>query len=100
MISQQCSAIPQQFHHDWVRREHILAFVFRQAFQIDAAIVERRINFDSIFLPSHKVIRAMSRSGVHDSAALIQCDVIRENARHLNREERMLKLHRPQIPVP
>src|SRR5258708_6191943 len=51
----------------------------------------------SIFLPGIKVVSAVARSGVNDTAALIERDVIGKNAGHLNGKKRVLKLHAIEI---
>ena len=70
-MAKQRAALRQQFHDDRVGFKNIFAFVLRQAFQINAAIIQRRIRLQSVFLPGIKVVRAMSRSGMHDAASLI-----------------------------
>ncbi len=97
MVPQQRAMFGEQLHDDRIRREDVLAFVFRQAFGIHALVIQRRVNLQPIFLPGIKVVRAVARSRVHDAAALIQRDVIRQQARHLNRQKRMLKLHPLEI---
>ncbi len=98
VMAKQRAAIAQQFHDDGICREHVLAFVFRQAFQIHAAVVERRVGFQAVFLAGDEVVRAVAGRGVHDPAALIERDVIGQHPRHLNRQKRMLKFHALKIP--
>src|SRR5207244_12980195 len=97
VVTQQRAAIAEQFHDDRIRGENILAPVFRQPLKIDALVVDRRINLQSIFLPGIKIVGAMSRSRVNDAAALIERDIIGENARHLNGQEGVLKYHPLEI---
>ena len=40
VLAEQRAAIAQQFHDDGIRLEDVFAFVFRQAFEIDAAIID------------------------------------------------------------
>ena len=93
MMAEERAAIGQQFHNEGIRGENVFAFVFRQTFEIDAFVIDRRVNLEPVFLAGVKVVGAVSRSGVHDAAALIERNVIGENSGHLNRDEGMLELH-------
>ena len=91
VMAEQRAAIAEQLHDDRIGFENIFAFVFRQAFGIDAAIVERRVSFEAVFLAGVEVVGAVSGRGVHDAAALIERDVVGENAGDLHRQKRMLE---------
>src|SRR4029077_15216430 len=93
VIGEQCAAFREQLYDDGIRGENILALVLRQTLEVHAAIIDGRVNLQPVFLAGVEVIGAVSRSGVHDSAALIESDVVGENAGHLNRQKRMLKSH-------
>src|SRR5882762_11581503 len=97
VVAEERAAITEQFYDDGIRSKNILAFVFGQTLEIDAFVVQRRVNLQSIFLAGIEVVGAVARSGVNDAAALIESDVIGENSRHLNGEERVLKLHALEI---
>src|SRR6202162_3454981 len=93
MMAQQRAAIGEKFYDNGIRRENVFAFVFGQAFRVHTTIIERRVNFEVVALTGNEVVGAMSWSGVHDAAALIECDVVGEDAGHFNGQEGMLKLH-------
>ena len=79
MIFCSASSVPrflQQVDDGGVRFENGLAFVFGQAFDEAAVVVERRVDFEAVFLAGAKVLDAMSRRRVNDAAALLECDVI------------------------
>src|SRR5439155_18313328 len=97
VVAKKSAAISEQFHDDGIRGENVFAFVFWQAFEVDALVVEGRIDFQSIFLAGIKVIRAVTWSGVNDATALIERNVIGENAGHVNGEKGELKFHAVEI---
>jgi len=97
VVAEERAAVAEQFHDDGIRSENILAFVFGQAFEVYALIVQWRVDFQAIFLAGIKVVGAMTGGGMNDAATLIERDVIGENARHLNRQEGMLKFHALEI---
>src|SRR5882724_13424059 len=84
VLAKQCAAIGKQLYDNGVRCEDVLALVFRQAFRVNAFVIKRRINFETISLAGVEVIGAMTGRGVNDAAALIESDVIGEQAGHLN----------------
>ena len=90
-MPKQGSALSQQFHDDGVRGKHVLAFIFRQAFEVHPAIVEWRRGLQTVFLAGVEIVRAMTRRGMHDAASLIERHILREQARHFHGQERMLK---------
>src|SRR5205814_2788234 len=59
--------------------------------QKDSAIINRRIRFQAVFLPSEKVVGAVTGSGMHDSRTLIKFDVIGKHCRHDSVEKRVLE---------
>src|SRR6267154_1078584 len=93
VMSEQRATIGQELDNNWIGGEYVLAFIFRQALQVTAAIINRRIGLESIFLTGVKVVRAVPGRGVHNAAALIERNVVSENARHLNWQKGMLELH-------
>src|ERR1700735_1355534 len=94
LFANQHPTFRQQRNDRGIRFEHRLAFVFRQAFDKAAVIIERSIGFQPISLAGCKVFGTMTGSGVNDSAALIQRDVISEYGRHAQLfQERMLTLN-------
>ena len=97
MMAEQRATIGEKFHNDWIGCEDVLAFIFGQTFRVDTLVVKRRINFKAIFLTGTKVIDAVTRRSVNDAAALIERDVVREHARHLNRHKGMLEFHSFEI---
>ena len=97
MMAEQRVAIGEKFHDDWIRGEDVFAPIFGQALRVDALVVKRCINFKPIFLAGIEVIDAVTRRGVNDAAALIERDIVREHARHVNRHEGMLELHSFEI---
>jgi len=44
VVAEERTTIAEQFHDDGIRGENILAFVFSEALEIDALVVERRVN--------------------------------------------------------
>jgi hypothetical protein len=97
VVTEERATIAEQFHDDGIRGENVLAFVFGQAFEIDAFVVEWSIGFEAIFLSGDKVFGAVARSGVHDAAALIERDVISKDAGNLEGQEGMLEFHALEI---
>ena len=97
VMAEQRAAIGKQFHDDRIGGENVFAFVFGQAFGVDAFVVERRVDFQAVFLAGVEVVRAVAGRGVHDAAALIERDVVGEHAGHLNRQKWMLKFHAFEI---
>ncbi len=93
MVAEQRPAVRKQVDDDGIRGEHILALVFRQAFEINAAIVEWRVNLQTILLAGVKVVGAMTGRGVYDAAALVERYVVSENAGHLDGQKGVLKFH-------
>ena len=97
VVAQQGAMVGQKLHDDGIRGEDVFAFVFGQAFGIDAVVVEGRVNFQIVFLAGDEVVRAMAGSSVHDAAALIERHVVGEHAGNLNRQKRMLEFHAFEI---
>jgi len=97
VVGKKGAAIGKQFHDDGIRGEDVLTFVFRQAFEIHALVVERSIGFESIFLAGIEVVGAVAGSGVNDAAALIESDVVRKDAGNLNGHKGVLKFHALEI---
>src|SRR5438270_8133470 len=93
VMAEERAALLEQLHNDRIRAEDILALVFGQAFGIHAFVVERRVNLQTIFLSGIEVLGAMTRSGVHDAAALVEGDVFGENSGNLYVHEGVLKFH-------
>ena len=93
------AALLQQLDDDRVRFENRLALVFRQAFDESAVVILRRVGFEAVFLAGAKVVGAMAGRGVHDSAALIERDVLGEHAGHCEIEKRMLELRAFEFPA-
>ena len=91
LMAEKSAAFPQKLYDDGIRGENVLAFVFGQAFRVDAPVVHRRSSFEIVFLAGVEVVHAVAGSSVNDAGALIECDVARENTRDLNRQERMLE---------
>src|ERR1700688_4737304 len=91
VVAEERATISQQFDDDGVGFKNIFALVLGQTFQINAAIIERSVRFQSIFLARIKVVRAVAGSGVHDSAALVESDVVGQNARDLKGQKGMPK---------
>ncbi len=88
------AALRQQRDDGRIRFEDSLALVLGQTFDKAAVVIERSVGFESIFLAGCKVFRAVAGSGVHNSTALIQGDVVGEHSRHAQLlKKRMLKLH-------
>ena len=71
----------------------MLAFVFRQAFDEAAIVIDRRVRIEAVALAGVEIFRAMAGRGVHDAAALLERDVISEDARHDQIKKRMPELH-------
>ncbi len=84
VVAKQCAAIGKQLYDNRVCCEDVLAFVFRQPFGVNAFVIKRRINFETISLAGIEVIGAVAGRGVNDAAALIEGDVIGEDAGDLN----------------
>src|SRR5258706_526138 len=97
MMPQQRAAIAKQLDDNRIRGEYVLAFVFRQALEIDSAIIDWRINPQAIFLAGIEIVGAMTGRGVYDAAALIERYVISKDSRHLNRQKGMLKFHSGKV---
>src|SRR5882724_511519 len=91
------AAIGEEFHNDRIRGENIFAFVFGQAFEVDAFVIERRVDFQTVLLAGIEVIGAVAGSSVNDAAALIERDVIGENAGQLDGNKGVLKFHALEI---
>ena len=91
LFANEHAAFLQQLNDDGVGFEHRLALIFRQAFDEATVVVLRRVGFQPVFLAGAEVVRAVARSGVHDSATLIERDVIREHAGNVQIQERVLK---------
>lgn len=62
VMGEERAAIPQQFDDDGVGFENIFALVFGQTFQINAAVIERSVSFQAIFLTGIKVVGAVTRA--------------------------------------
>jgi len=60
VVAEERAAVAEQFHDDGIRSENILAFVFGQAFEVHALIVQWRVDFQTIFLAGIKVVGAMT----------------------------------------
>src|SRR5438270_7487444 len=90
VMAEERAALLEQLHDDRIRAEDVLALVFGQAFGIHAFVVERRVNLQTIFLSGIEVLGAMTWSGVHDAAALVEGAVFGKNSGHLNVQEGML----------
>src|SRR6266481_7079052 len=97
VVAEERAAIVEQLYNNGIRGENVLAFVFGQAFEIDAFVVKGRVDLQCIFLAGIEVVGAVAGSAVNDAAALIKSDVIRENSGHLNGEKWMLKFHTLEI---
>ncbi len=69
----------------------VFAFVFGQAFGVNAAIIDGRVDFQVVFLAGDEVVRAVAGSGVHDAATLIEGNVIGEDAGNFDGQEWVLK---------
>ena len=93
VVAKQCAAIGKQFYDNRVCCEDVLAFVFRQPFRVNAFVIKRRINFETISLAGVEVIGTVAGCGVNDAAALIEGDVIGEQTEHLNWQKWMLEQH-------
>ena len=74
-----------------IRFEHRLALVFRQSLRESPFVVERRVRLYAVFLSGVKILRAVSRSRVHDSRPLLQRDVFRKHSRLDSVEKWMLE---------
>src|SRR5207245_9024421 len=88
VVAQKSAALGQQFHDDGIRGEYILALVFGQAFEVDALVVERRVNLQSVFLSGIEIVGAVAASSVNDATALIERAVIGKKDRHIDRHKR------------
>ena len=97
LFAEQRAAIAQQRHDDGIRLKHGLAFVFRQAFEIAAVSIDRRVRLNAIFLPGLKVLHAVARRGVHDAGALIERHVIGQNRWDSQIQKRMPEFQLRQI---
>src|SRR5215471_7829931 len=86
VVPEQSAAFTEQFHNDRIRGENVFAFVFRQTLGVDTAIIQRRSDFEAVFLAGVEVIDAVTRRGVNDAATLVERDVSREHTRYLNRQ--------------
>src|SRR6185437_10124859 len=86
------AAVHQQINNDRVGLPYSFPFVFRQSFDETAVIVLWGIRLEAVFLARAEVLRAMARRGVHDAAALIERDVIRQHSRDSQVEKRVLEL--------
>ena len=93
VVAEQRAAIREKLHDDRVGAENIFAFVFRQTFEVHAAIVEGRISFETVFLSGVEVVGAVSRRGVDDAATLVERDVLCKDTRDLKRQKWMLEFH-------
>ena len=94
LFADEHSSLGKQRDDGWICFEDGLAFVFRQAFNEATIVIERSVGFEAIFLAGRKIFGTVAGSGMHNSAALIQSDVIGEHSGHAQLfEERMLKLH-------
>ena len=85
VMPQQRTPIAQELYDDRICGENVFAFVFGQALEVDAVIIERSVNFEPILLAGNKVIRAVTGSGVNDTTSLIEGDVIGQKSGHLKR---------------
>ena len=97
IIAKKSAALSEQFHDDGIGGEYVFAFVFGQTFEVEALVVERRIDLQAVLLAGIEVVGAVAGGSVNDAAALIEGDVISENAGHLNRKKWMLKFHTIEI---
>ena len=57
MMTEQRAAIGKKLHDDRIGFEDVLAFVFGQSFGVDAVVVERRVDFEAVFLAGIEVVR-------------------------------------------
>src|SRR5215469_14619419 len=97
--AEQRATILQDLHDNRIRAEYVLALVFRQAFEIAALVVQRRVNLQLIFLSRNKIIRTVAGSRMHDAAALIERDVVGKNSWHFNRKEWVLESGTLKLPT-
>src|SRR6266403_1493555 len=93
VVTKQRPAIGEQLYDDRIGGEDVLAFVFGQPFGVNALVVERRVNFQSVSLAGIEVIHAMTGRGMNDATTLIKSDVIGKQAGHLNRQKWMPEQH-------
>ncbi len=91
IIGQESASIGEKLYDNGIRRKHILALIFGQAFEIYTLIVNRRVGFQAVLLPSKKVVSAMAGRGMHDSCSLIEFHIIGEHSRHNSVEKWMLE---------
>src|SRR5262249_56489500 len=93
VMSKRRAAGAEQIHHDGIALEYILPLVLRQPLKVHAPIIERGVDLQAVFLSGDKVVCAVTWSGMYDAAALVEGDVVCENAGNLDRQKRMLELH-------
>src|ERR1700730_15692187 len=97
VIGKERAAIGEQPYDNWNRAEDILTFIFWQALEVTAAIIERCINLQAVFLTGIEVVGAAAGFGVHDAAALSDSDVIGQDTGKLNRKEGVLKFNAGKV---
>ena len=59
--------------------EDRLAFVFGQTFDETAIVIEGSVSVDAVFLTGAKIVGTVARSGVDDSRALLERDIVGED---------------------
>src|SRR5580765_5505100 len=91
MMAEERVVVGEKLDDDGISFEDVLAFVFGQAFGVDATIVERSSSFQIVLLAGVEVVDTVAGGGVNDAGALVECDVSGENAWDLQRQEGMLK---------
>src|SRR5260221_13707556 len=70
MMTEERAVIGEKFDDDGVGFEDVFAFVFRQAFGVNAAVVERSGGFEIVLFAGVEVVDAVGGSGGNDAGAL------------------------------
>src|SRR6202012_2309951 len=91
VMAEQRAAIAEKFHDNRIRGEDVFAFIFRQTFGVDAAVIDRRSSLETVSLAGVEVVDAVAGRSVNDPATLVERDVSCEHTRNLNRQEGMLE---------
>ncbi len=93
VVAQQRAAISEKFHNGCVSCENVLPLVLRQALCENSFVIKRCVRFEPVFLSYVKVVGAMAGSGMNDSTALIERDMLGQHPGHNSVQKWVLEPH-------